>query len=162
MSHRTINQVVRSGNLLLVCADRAGVRLPPAADFAAPMAAALRRYGPRRPALVTLAVTRDREMRSLNRRYRGRSRSTDVLAFPDGDLDRETGRVILGDIIICRDRAAAESRARRGVSVRDELVLYALHGMLHLLGFRDKTPAERKAMEAEQDRFLKKQRPAVR
>jgi probable rRNA maturation factor len=86
--------------------------------------------GERRAAVVSLTfVGRDR-MRALNRRFRGASRPTDVLAFalpgPGGKL--------AGDIYVCPWVAAREARRYR-VALREELVRLVVHGTLHVLGW---------------------------
>lgn len=77
----------------------------------------------------------DRELRRLNRRFRGKDRPTDVLSFPaaaipPGGLGR---RRFLGDIAISAERAACQAR-RFGHSLADELRILMLHGLLHLAG----------------------------
>lgn len=71
-------------------------------------------------------------IRTANRQFRGVSKTTDVLSFPDG----EDGR--LGDILISACRAQAQAK-RYGLSVEDELKTLALHGVLHLLGYDHET-----------------------
>jgi probable rRNA maturation factor len=73
---------------------------------------------------VTCLITDDRELRRLNRRFRGFDRATDVLSFPN-----ERG----GDIAISLERAAAQAAAQ-GHPVFDELRILMLHGVLHLSG----------------------------
>jgi len=71
-------------------------------------------------------ITGDAELRSLNCRFRGKDRATDVLSFPgDGSF--------LGDVAISRHRAEAQARAF-GHSVNQEIQLLMLHGLLHLMG----------------------------
>ena len=77
-------------------------------------------------------VSSDDAVRAANRQFRGISKTTDVLSFPDG----EDGR--LGDILISAGRAQAQA-ARYGLSVEDELKTLALHGLLHLLGYDHET-----------------------
>lgn len=115
--------------------------------------AALRPYGLPRDAAVAIAFVDDAEMRGLNRRHRRKDRTTDVLSFgqdlPRGArgtdaaaaLRREPdGTLELGDIVI--SLAQAERQARRGRrSVSREVAFLAAHGVLHLLGFEDETPA---------------------
>lgn len=71
-------------------------------------------------------------IRTANRQFRGVSKTTDVLSFPDG----EDGR--LGDILISACRAQTQA-TRYGLSVEDELKTLALHGVLHLLGYDHET-----------------------
>ena len=70
---------------------------------------------------VTCLITTDKELRSLNRKFRGKDYATDVLSFPDED------------IAISFDHAAAQA-AERGHKVEDELRILILHGLLHLAG----------------------------
>lgn len=67
---------------------------------------------------------------------------TDVITFP------------YGEILISAETAAREAAAR-GYSVERELTLYAIHGLLHLHGFDDKTPAAAVRMHRRQDEILK-------
>jgi probable rRNA maturation factor len=85
--------------------------------------------------LVTVALVSDARIRALNRRFRGRDRVTDVLAFPPGagPVPPGLGRA-LGDIVIARGRARRQARAA-GHDLRAELRTLALHGLLHLLGY---------------------------
>ena len=75
-----------------------------------------------------VVIGSDAALRGANRRFRGVSRATDVLSFPDG----EDGR--LGDLLISAFRAERQA-AERGHGVEDELKLLALHGLLHLMGY---------------------------
>lgn len=94
---------------------------------------------------LDLAVLDDAGMERLNAAHAGRSGTTDVLAFPDGAVDPDDGRRRLGDVAINRSLAAREADAR-GVDPGEELALYAIHGLLHLLGFDDQSPDDRAAM----------------
>ena len=83
-------------------------------------------------------------MAALNRRWRGKGRSTDVLAFPASEA--ATG--FLGDIVISIPYADRQAR-RRGESRAREVDRLLLHGYLHLLGFDHETDdGEMEALEA--------------
>lgn len=105
---------------------------------------------------VQVAFISDEDMRALNKRFRRIDRTTDVLSFgeaipaPDRGAGAvphvnkrraaNGGRFDLGEILISSKQA--ERQARRGKrSVRDEVAFLAAHGVLHLLGFEDETPA---------------------
>jgi probable rRNA maturation factor len=77
---------------------------------------------------LSVAVVSDRRMRALNRQFRGKDASTDVLSFPSGE------RGFLGDIVIA-DGVAKRQAKEAGHSIQTELRVLALHGLLHLLGF---------------------------
>jgi probable rRNA maturation factor len=67
-------------------------------------------------------------VRVLNRRYRGKNKPTDVLSFPADE------RGYLGDVVISRGIARKQAKMM-GHSLRTELRVLALHGLLHLLGY---------------------------
>jgi probable rRNA maturation factor len=78
---------------------------------------------------ITCLITDDRELRRLNREFRGKNRATDVLSFPSGDG---------GEIAISLDRAAAQA-AEHGHAIEDEIRILILHGVLHLAGMDHET-----------------------
>jgi probable rRNA maturation factor len=82
---------------------------------------------------VALVLTGDRAVRTLNARYRGKDKPTDVLSFPGPG-----GEVGLGDIVISVDTAARNARAY-GRTLPQELDVLALHGFLHVLGYDHET-----------------------
>lgn len=116
------------------------------------MRAAVRPYGLPRDAQVALAFVDDGEMRELNRRHRGKDRTTDVLSFGQetggatgrdavARLGREPdGTLEVGDVVISVAQAERQARRRRH-SLETEVAFLAAHGALHLLGFEDATPA---------------------
>ncbi|HAK56142.1 MAG: rRNA maturation RNase YbeY [Vicinamibacterales bacterium] len=92
--------------------------------------------------LVTVALVTDARIRSLNRRFRGVDRVTDVLSFPMDDradgpetppAAGSAGRH-LGDVVIGLGRADRQARSA-GHPPATELKILALHGLLHLLGY---------------------------
>lgn len=89
---------------------------------------------------VSLVFCSDREIRRLNKRYRGTDRATDVLSFFFGDDD------LLGEIYICSRRAAAQAK-RYGLSNEHEILRLFIHGFYHLMGYEHKTSAGFKKME---------------
>ncbi|HKD11416.1 MAG TPA: rRNA maturation RNase YbeY [Thermoanaerobaculia bacterium] len=101
---------------------------------------------PARPE-VSVLFCGDVRMRSLNRRYRRKDRSTDVLSFPGAGL-------ALGDIVISVPYASREAR-RRGATTRREIDRLLLHGYLHLLGYDHETDdGQMNALEARLARRL--------
>ena len=84
-----------------------------------------------------MAAVDDRTIHQLNRRYLDHDYPTDVLSFV---LEEGPGTVE-GEIIVSGDTAAA-SAPGYGWPAQDELLLYVIHGMLHLVGYDDKSPAD--------------------
>jgi probable rRNA maturation factor len=101
-------------------------------------------------ATLSIAVVSDKAIRQLNRRYLQHDYATDVLSFL---LDSGTGW-LNGEIIVSADTAAAQA-PEYGSSPQDELLLYVIHGTLHLVGFDDTTPTARRKMQARQRRYLR-------
>ena len=81
---------------------------------------------------VSIAVVSDRRMRALNRQFRGKDTTTDVLSFPATHMPGFS--TFLGDIVIAISVATRQAR-EAGHSVSTELKILALHGLLHLLGY---------------------------
>ena len=79
---------------------------------------------------LTVLGTSDREMQSLNRRFRGKNATTDVLSFPPFPF----AEAFAGDIAISLDLAGRNAR-RLGHSLADEVRILVLHGILHLAGY---------------------------
>jgi probable rRNA maturation factor len=82
---------------------------------------------------LTVVMTGDSQVQTLNRDFLGIDAPTDVLSFPADEPDPETGRRYLGDVIISLPRAT-EQAMERGHTVEDEVQLLVVHGILHLLG----------------------------
>ena len=90
------------------------------------------------PGSAAVAFVDDEAMRDLNRRFRRKDRTTDVLSFPDGEPARGSGPARLGDIAISVPTARRQAR-RRGHAASRETQLLLLHGFLHLLGYDHET-----------------------
>ncbi|MFL6207891.1 MAG: rRNA maturation RNase YbeY [Pyrinomonadaceae bacterium] len=88
---------------------------------------------------VTVAFVSDRAMRELNRRWRGKRGTTDVLSFPAGqdEFERRAGAT-LGDVVISVERAARQA-AEHGLTLDEEIAQLILHGLLHLCGYDHET-----------------------
>lgn len=98
---------------------------------------------------VDVAVVDDDEMTSLNRTYHHVAGTTDVLSFNLADPNEP----ICAQIIVCASEAVRQSRYF-GHSPRQELLVYVTHGLLHLLGHDDATPAGAQEMSRTQDALL--------
>ncbi len=107
---------------------------------------------PRAVAAIDLILVGEDEMAALHARHRGGHTVTDVLAFDWSESAGEPARVE-AEIIACVDVASREAK-RRGHPVEREMLLYALHGLLHCCGHNDHTARDSAAMHAEEDRIL--------
>jgi len=91
---------------------------------------------------ISLVLVCGARMKSLNKKYRKRNKVTDVLAFD------------YGEIIICLPQARRQAK-ELGHSLKDELKILLIHGILHLAGFNDETKASYKKMMATQEKIFK-------
>jgi len=119
----------------------------PAREVRRVLALALRMAG--RDAELSVALVGDEEMTALNERFLGRAEVTDVLAFPYS----AEGEPLVGEVIANAELAAREA-ATRGHTAQDELLLYFVHGLLHLLGYDDHTAPERRRMRRREAEVL--------
>ena len=88
---------------------------------------------------VTIAFVSDRQIKTLNKRFRGLSEPTDVLSFPAGDgKSSEGSQPNLGDIAISVERAESQA-VDNGLTFEREIGQLILHGLLHLCGYDHET-----------------------
>lgn len=94
---------------------------------------------------VSVSFVDNNEIRRLNKIYRDKDKSTDVLSFPLGengvyDINNETGACLLGDVVISMETAVKQARIY-GHSLEREVGFLTVHSMLHLLGYDHETSA---------------------
>jgi len=82
---------------------------------------------------VNVVVTGSRELRALNRRFRGKDKPTDVLSFPSS-VNVDSEKKLAGELAISLDIGKINAR-KLGHPVAEEIKILALHGILHLAGF---------------------------
>lgn len=104
--------------------------------------------------MVSVHVVGARAARTLNARYRGKDKPTNVLSFP-GPGVMPDGERPLGDIVICAPLMAREAHAQRKTLIAHWAHI-TVHGTLHLLGFDHQRPGEARQMEALEVRVLGK------
>ena len=120
---------------------------------------------------VNLLLTTDEEIWQMNREFRSTDRATDVLSFPMTDFEApgefgfleerndcfhpESGELLLGDIVISKDRVLSQA-AEYGHSVFREFAFLITHSVLHLTGYDHMEEDERLVMERMQKEILEK------
>lgn len=118
---------------------------------------------------VELLLTNNAEIQRINNEFRGIDRPTDVLSFPmieydspadfstieedDSNFDPETGELILGNIVISKEKVIAQAE-EYGHSVKREFAFLIAHSMLHLFGYDHMEDEERLVMEEKQRNIL--------
>lgn len=120
---------------------------------------------------INLLLTTDEEIHRMNLEYRDIDRPTDVLSFPmleyetpgnfsgleeqEDAFDPETGELLLGDIVISKDRVLAQAEEYGHSPLREYAFLIA-HSMLHLFGYDHMEEDERQVMEQKQREIMEK------
>lgn len=102
---------------------------------------------------INLVFLSDRQIRRVNKRYLRHDRPTDVLAFGYGK--KRSLRNSSGDILISLDTARRQAK-KEGHSLLKELKVLMIHGLLHLIGYNDHRPRDRKRMWRKTETLLKK------
>jgi probable rRNA maturation factor len=108
---------------------------------------------------VTLLLSDDGEVRSLNRQWRGKDKPTNVLSFPATEapgegLDSFCGEPCpLGDIVLALETLQREA-AEQAIALDDHAKHLVVHGVLHLLGFDHEASADAAEMEALETEIL--------
>ncbi len=117
------------------------------------------------PCEAYITLTDNSDIQKMNEEYRGIDRPTDVLSFPmieysdgepqilPGDVDPETQRVSLGDIVISVEKAIEQAESY-GHEPEREFAFLAVHGMLHLLGYDHENEQDEKTMFGKQEEIL--------
>ncbi|MCH5193668.1 MAG: rRNA maturation RNase YbeY [Oscillospiraceae bacterium] len=111
-----------------------------------------------KPAEVSVSFVDNREIRNLNRLYRDKDKSTDVLSFPLGengvyDVNNETGALLLGDVVISIETAIKQARMYDH-SLEREVGFLTVHSMLHLLGYDHETSRLEAAKMREKEELI--------
>ena len=117
--------------------------------------------GEKKEGNISLALIGPNRMRKLNKKYRGKNRVTDVLAFEEKGLtpqpwSQELQKVQgLGEIVICL-REVKKNSKRLNEPFEKELARVFLHGILHLLGYdHEKSEEESEKMKEKEEKYLK-------
>ena len=117
----------------------------------------LKEEGEKEPQLSVVLVGQGR-MKQLNKKYRGKNRVTDVLAFPSNrTIDFVTPpneESELGEIVLCMP-VLKKNAKRLNSTLEKELTISLIHGILHLLGYdHEKNASAAKKMEEKQQYYL--------
>ena len=101
-------------------------------------------------AVITVRIVNDAGIMDIHQQFLGQTATTDVISFDLSD-EFEPGQTFE---LAVNAQMAARQAARRGHSAEAELALYITHGLLHNLGFDDRTPSEARKMHAMEDSIL--------
>jgi probable rRNA maturation factor len=99
----------------------------------------------------SIALVGADQMASLHRQFLKIDGPTDVMTF---EMDHNpAGRCVSGEVVICVPVARQQARAQ-GTRMQNELLLYAIHGLLHLTGYDDRDESSFRRMHAREDQLL--------
>ena len=107
--------------------------------------------------IVSLVIVNNKEIRSANKKYRNKDETTDVLSFDfltENKFILPSKKRFLGEILISYSEAIRRSENLK-ISLKKELTMLFIHGLLHLLGHDHKKVSEKKKMEKLEKLFLK-------
>ena len=99
---------------------------------------------------IHIALMGDQALLELNQKHLDHNDYTDVITF-----DYSNAKAINCDIAVSTDRVS-ENATYEGVSVENELARVLIHGILHCVGYSDKTPHEKQIMRKKEDEMLKR------
>src|SRR5438067_2668883 len=99
---------------------------------------------------ISIAFVDNPTIHRLNKQYLDHDEPTDVLSFP---YSAANAKKLEGELVIGVE-IAQEQATERGHDVQAELALYVIHGLLHLCGYDDKTPADETAMRERERYYL--------
>lgn len=99
---------------------------------------------------LSVALVDDRAIHELNRRYLQHDCPTDVITFPLSGA----GEPLVAEIVVSVETAAREARRRR-CTCEDEVLLYLIHGILHLCGYDDHAESDSRRMRRRQRELLR-------
>ena len=104
-----------------------------------------------RESTLSLVIVDDARIRDINNRYFHKNQPTDVICF--NLKDKFDPCATFGEIIIST-QAAIENSKLFSTKIQDEFTLYLIHGLLHLVGFKDKTTLQKKKMQKKEKIIL--------
>ncbi len=113
-----------------------------------------------RAATVNVVIVDDREIRRLNRRFRGKDRATDVLSFSYLETDDapRTADDVAGDVYVSYQTLSRDAR-RLGIDAGDLSTRIVVHGLLHVIGYDHETDADAARMERRERSVLRRLLP---
>ena len=151
---------------IIVSREKRGLGYPDAAaNIKKAVKTALAAEGITEPCIISVSLTDDEGIRAVNREFRAIDRATDVLSFPFNELtpgafdpddcerDMESGRILLGDMMISLERCAAQGE-EIGHGFEREIRYLSVHSVLHLLGYDHVDEGEMKKQMREREKRI--------
>ena len=102
---------------------------------------------------LTISITDDQDIRKLNKQFRNVDSPTDVLSFPSNEIDPQTNRAYIGDVVISFQRAKEQALDFKH-SVMKEISILTIHGILHLFQYDHESQDDARKMFLLQDEIM--------
>jgi len=102
---------------------------------------------------LTVSIVNNKKIRELNNKFRLNDSETDVLSFSANEIDPETSRIYIGDILVSYPLAKKQSEEMNH-QITEELDLLTIHGVLHLLGYDHASKDDEEQMFSVQSKLL--------
>ncbi|MFQ5769159.1 MAG: rRNA maturation RNase YbeY [bacterium] len=109
------------------------------------------RHEGKKDAQINIILVNDEYIRKLNKKYLHKDAVTDVIAFP---ISAEKATFFEGEMYVCIDRVL-ENATSYNVNFNQELNRVVVHGLLHFIGYEDKTYCGKKIMTKRENHYLK-------
>ncbi len=115
----------------------------------------------RKPTEISLVITGEKRIKSLNKKYRNINKITDVLSFGNEELDNKSAGFVnlpdkiiyLGEVFVCYQQAVKQAKQKKH-SMKKELAILLIHGILHLLGYDHKGDYKDSEMKVLEEKIL--------
>lgn len=107
---------------------------------------------------ISLTFTDMEEIQQLNKEYRGIDSATDVLSFPqfeDKEQFPKQGDIVMGDVVICTDKAIVQAE-EFGHSPEREIIYLFVHSLLHLMGYDHMSEEDKKIMRSKEETVMQR------
>lgn len=104
---------------------------------------------------VSIVLLGDKEIAKVNNKYRKINKPTDVLSFVEEDSKIFAQEKFLGEVLVDYQQIKRQAKEKK-IKEKEEMVFILVHGLLHLMGYDDKTDKEAKKMEDLGIKFIKK------
>ena len=102
----------------------------------------------------TLLLSNNKEIKKLNKKFRNKNKSTDVLSFPFNNLTEKSKTIYIGDIIISYN-FMDKPKSQNLKSFKEKTIKIFIHGFLHLIGFDHVKDKDYKKMLKEEEILYK-------
>lgn len=106
-----------------------------------------------KPEELSIAFVDNKEITALNKKFLSHNEPTDVLSFPLDDERPPHAGSISGEIVVSAQMALETADAMH-TDVERELILYVIHGLLHLIGYDDTSKRKARVMHEREDKLL--------